>query len=194
LKCSRGTSRQSFRMFVSSRVLRLPQRPTPSFRLRSRPLAAPARCFRLASTASHSGSTGGRLSRLGSAFCRSARSVANLRFASALRTAVRPLADLPACAGVLPQARPRTNFRLTSDLDSSARLVSNFRFAPVVVATSACAFCCCDFWLAPASARLPCLWRTSDSHRPVLPTGFTGFDSLGLRLAFLLPAGLLMHP
>jgi hypothetical protein len=40
----------------------------------------------------------------------------------------------------------------------SARLVSNFRFAPVVVATSACAFCCCDLWLAPTAARLPIRW------------------------------------
>jgi len=46
------------------------QRPTSRFRLRSRPLAAPARNLRLASPASHSGSTGGQLLRLGSMFCR----------------------------------------------------------------------------------------------------------------------------
>jgi len=175
------------------RVLRLPQRPTSRFRLRSRPLAALARNLRLASPAPHSNSTGGRLRRLGSTFCRSARTVANLRLSPALRASVRPLADLPTFVGVLPQARPRTNFRFAPDFDPSTRLVSNFRFAPVVVATSACAFCCCGLWLAPVPP--VCQTGGEPPTRIGCPSsGFTGFDSLGLRLVLLPPAGLLMHP
>jgi len=57
-----------------------------------------------------------------------------LDFRRLLRASVRPVADLPTCAGVLPPARPATNCRLTPGADSSARHVPNIRLSPSAVA------------------------------------------------------------
>jgi hypothetical protein len=115
---------------------------------------------------STSGSTGGQPS--GSDRC----SVLRLDrwqapgFHRLLCASVRPGADLPACAGVHPPARPATNCRLTPGADSSARLVPNFRLSPVVVAAFGLRLLLLRLLqLALGVARLPYRRRTSDSHR-----------------------------
>lgn len=152
--------------------------------------AEPATCV----ACLHSGSTGGRLPRLGSVFCRSAR----------------PVAKPPICIGC--HALP-TDRRLTSQLalvsllrlglrptsDSHRTLILQLGSCP----TSGSHRLLLQPWLAPSAAaafglrRLPPVCHTGDE----LPTrigrsasSFTGFDSLGLRLASLPPAEPLMHP
>jgi len=125
-------------------VLQSPQELTTSFHWLSFPLALLAQNLRLAPTVLHSNSTGGQLLRLGSVFRHPARQVAETSDLRRLfRASHRPSADLPAFAGVPPQARLATNFRLTPGADPSARLVSSFRLSPAAVAT-------CQ--LAPTSA------------------------------------------
>ena len=131
--------------------------------------------LRLSPTAPDSGLTGGQLPRLGSAFCPPAQPVAKTPdFRRLFRTSDRPLADLPAFAGVSPRARLAT----TSDSHLvlilqlgwlngprfSPIAVRSFRLAPSATATSS------SHWLLPL---LPYRRWTSDSRRlfnpPALP-------------------------
>ncbi len=123
--------------------------------------------LRLAPTVLDSGSTGGRLPRLGSAWFRSARPVANPRLASGVTRFRPPDGDPSGLRRTIPPpARPTINCRLAPDFDPSARLVEQ---------PPAFAGCCRSFQLALATAaasgfhRLLPPWpnrrRTSDSHR-----------------------------
>jgi hypothetical protein len=176
-------------------VLQLPQRRTCSFRCRSflwlRWLQEPSTF----ADCSWSSSTSGQLLRLGSVFCHQAQPVAETSdFRRLLSASDRPLADLPACAGVPPRARPATNFRLAPGVDPSTRQVERpSTFVKCRPQLLACAVCCFNLQRALAVAPLPYRRRTSDSHR-MLPSGFTGFDSRSLRCRSLLPAGSLMCP
>ncbi len=176
-------------------VLRLPQRLTSSFRWRHILWLRRLENLRLAPTALQSGSTGGQLSRLGSAFHRSARPVANLRFASAVarfRSTGGDPSDLRRT--ILPPARPATNFRLAPGVDPSARLVSSLRLSPAAVATCQLALTAA----ATSSLRLLSPVCHTGGEPPTRigcsSSSFTGFDSPDLRRMFLPPAGPLMHP
>jgi hypothetical protein len=114
----------------------------------------PARNFRLAPTAPHSGSTVGRLPRLGSAWFRSARPVANPRLASGVARFRSTDGDPSGFHRTTPPpARPAINCRLTPDFDPLARLVrTTSGFHRLLLQLRACAVCCCNLQLALAVA------------------------------------------
>jgi hypothetical protein len=122
------------------------QRRTLQLSLPLPPLAAPARNFRLAPTAPHSGSTGGRLPRLGSAWFRSARPVANPRLTSGVARFRSTDGDPSGLRRTTPpSARPAINCRLTPDLDPLARLArTTSGFHRLLLQLQACAVCCCN--------------------------------------------------
>ena len=122
--------------------------------------------LRLAPTALDSGSTGGRLPRLGSAWSRSARPVANPRLASVVARFRSPDGDPSGLRRTIPPpARPTINCRLAPDFDPSARLVEQ----PPAFAGCCRSFACASAAAAPAFTGccllLPNRRRTSDSHR-----------------------------
>lgn len=126
--------------------------------------------LRLAPTALDSGSTGGRLPRLGSAWFRSARPVANLRLASAVARFRSPDGDPSGLRRTIPPpARPTINCRLAPDFDPSARLVEQ---------PPAFAGCCRSFQLALAAA------AASGFHRLLPPFAK---PAANLRLASAVP-------
>jgi len=137
------------------RVLRLPQRPTSRFRLRSRPLAAPEKNLRLASpartparpVADFPGSDRRSVVRL------DRWQTSDFRRRYALPFDLRLTFQL-SLASFLRQGRGPT-------FDSHRILILQLGSCPtsgshrLLLQPSACAVCCCGFWLAPVAARLP---------------------------------------
>jgi len=117
------------------------------------PLAAPARNLWLAPTAPHSGSTEGRLPRLGSVWLRSARPVADLRLASGVPRFRSTDGDPSGSRRTtLPPARPAISADSHRILILQLGWSNNLRLSPFVVAASslrlplpqlpACTGCC----------------------------------------------------
>ena len=144
----------------------------------------------------HSGSTVGRLPRLGSVWLRSARPVANVRLASGVARFRSTDGDPSGLRRTTPPpARPTIYCRLTPDSDPSARLArTTSGFHRLLLQPPACAGCCCNLQLALAVAPFAKPAANLRLASAVSPSGFTGFDSPGLRLTFLPPAGPSMRP
>ncbi len=160
------------------------------------PLAAPTRCFQLAPTRPLLGSTEGRLPRLGSVWLRSARPVADLRLASGAPHFRSTDGDPSGLHRTTPPpARPA----ISADSHRILTLQLGWLEQPQAFAVG-----CCSFRLAPsAAATFQLAPVVAPFAKPavnfrlasaVSPSGFTGFDSPGLRLALLPPAGPLTRP
>jgi len=178
------------------RVPRLPQWRALQLSLPLLPLAAPVRCFQLALTCPLSGSTEGRLPRLGSVWFRSARPVANPRLASGVAHFRSTDGDPSGLRRTTPPpARPTINCRLTPGSDPLARLVrTTSGFRRLLLQLPACAFRCCNL---PACAGCCPLCQTGGDPPTRIgcsTSGFTGFVALGLRPVLLPPAGPSMRP